>query len=569
MNDNYDWQQAAVDAIILQTSNAALRERALQENVTYDQLLKMGIVKEQSAKGAAFLEQASGQQSVKVKMEEEVRRLQSENKQLKSKMSQRQCYRCGREKCPQGSKCPANGQKCSKCKKMNHFAKVCRSSSEGEKKSSFGQLSSADESDSEESSGSIVVGNLDSQTIGAKITVQGPLNTHHAVSLMLATDTGISKTLLNSSDWSKVKGDCKFVKTLKHFRPYGTKYQLPIKGKARVTLTAERGAKIDTWVYVVNDKREQSLLGESDAVRLGIVKLDLKGSTEEVIRRVSYIPKPDPPSIGIVSGNETQEEINKRMKAMISQFPSVFTDVTGKFQGEPIKIQLKLDTSPVIQPPCRVPMHYWERLRQELEKMKEEDIIEGPITIEEPGTFLSNLVITDKKGTDRIHVTLDCQAVNKAIYATHEPVPTPDELRHYLGGSDRFSTLDMTNCYYQFEIEPSARKLYAFRSPWGIYQYKHMVMGTSPVSSEIQKRIREAIKGCKNTIHIKDDILVFGAGQEHDRYLEDVLRTLQENSITLRPEKCRLGQPEVKWFGNIYSKHGVSPYPEKGAVIRT
>ena len=158
--DNYDWQQAVVDAIILQTSNAALRERALQENVTYDQLLKMGIVKEQLAKGAAFLEQASGQQSVKVKMEEEVRRLQSENKQLKSKMSQRQCYHCGREKCPQGSKCPANGQKYSKCKKMNHFAKVCRSSSKGKKKSSFGQLSSADESDSEESSGRIVVGNL-------------------------------------------------------------------------------------------------------------------------------------------------------------------------------------------------------------------------------------------------------------------------------------------------------------------------------------------------------------------------------------------------------------------------
>ena len=153
--DNYDWQQAVVDDVVLQTSNAvvddvvlqtsnavvhdvvlqtsnaALRERALQENVTYDQCLKMGIVKEQSAKSTAFLEQANGQQSVKVKMEEELRRLKSENKQLKSKMSQRQCYRCGREKCPQGSKCPANGQKCSKCKKMNHFAKVCRSSSKG------------------------------------------------------------------------------------------------------------------------------------------------------------------------------------------------------------------------------------------------------------------------------------------------------------------------------------------------------------------------------------------------------------------------------------------------------
>ena len=90
-------------------------------------------------------------------------------------------------------------------------------------------------------------------------------------------------------------------------------------------------------------------------------------------------------------------------------------------------------------------MHYRERLRQELGKMKEEDIIEGSITIEEPGTFLNNLVITDEKGTNRIRVTLDCQAVNKVTYATHEPIPTPDELRHYLDGSDHFSMLDMTN----------------------------------------------------------------------------------------------------------------------------
>ena len=48
----------------------------------------MGIDKEQSAKRAAILEQARGQQLVKVKMEEEIRRLQSETNQLKSKMSQ-------------------------------------------------------------------------------------------------------------------------------------------------------------------------------------------------------------------------------------------------------------------------------------------------------------------------------------------------------------------------------------------------------------------------------------------------------------------------------------------------
>ena len=51
---------------------------------------------------------------------------------------------------------------------MNHFAKVCRASTK-KKKMSFGQVSSVEESDSEESSGRIVVGHLeDSRTTAAK-----------------------------------------------------------------------------------------------------------------------------------------------------------------------------------------------------------------------------------------------------------------------------------------------------------------------------------------------------------------------------------------------------------------
>ena len=57
-------------------------------------------------------------------------------------------------------------------------------------------------------------------------------------------------------------------------------------------------------------------------------------------------------------------------------------------------------------------------------------------------------MVTDKKNTYMIRVTLDCQKGNKVKYATHEPIPTPDELRHDLCGRDRFSVLDMTNCYY-------------------------------------------------------------------------------------------------------------------------
>ena len=58
---NYNWKQAAVDAILLQTSSPKLRECTLQENVSCDDLLTLGIAKEQSAKDAALLEKASEQ----------------------------------------------------------------------------------------------------------------------------------------------------------------------------------------------------------------------------------------------------------------------------------------------------------------------------------------------------------------------------------------------------------------------------------------------------------------------------------------------------------------------------
>ena len=413
--DAYDWKQATVDAILLQTSSPKLRERGLQEDTTYDALMMMGIAKEQSAKGAALLEQASGNAAhPKIKVEEEVRRLQQENQRLRSRggrSSDKSCPRCGYESCKQGSRCIANGQKCHKCGIENHFSKMCRNSSKTKtqtdgskkksrrtkKKSSFGQLSSAEESNSEESSGRIVVGHLSSKSIAANICIAGAGSINEGKQIKLATDTGISKTLLNRNDWEAIKEDCVFVKTSKRFRPYGTAYHLPIKGKAKVKLTAERGATITTWAYVVDDKREQSLLGEGDAIGLGIVKLDLKGSVPETVKKVQYEKKQEISPGEIVSGGETQSEIDANMKQIIADFPDLFTDVTGKVQGPPIKIQIRKDAVPVIQPGRRIPLHYMERLESELKKMKDEDIIEGPIEIEEPGTFISNLVITDKK----------------------------------------------------------------------------------------------------------------------------------------------------------------------------
>ena len=84
----------------------------------------------------------------------------------------------------------------------------------------------------------------------------------------------------------------------------------------------------------------------------------------------------------------------------------------------------------------------------------------------------------------------------------YEPIPTIEQLRHKMKGSDRFSIIDITNCYHQFPLEEEAKKLFCFRIPDGVYRYETLVQGASPASGEAQKKIRELLKNCKNTLNI-------------------------------------------------------------------
>ena len=89
-----------------------MRERALQENVSYDDLLTLVIAKEQSAKGAGLLEKANEQLEYHHNTAaQQVRRLQKENQKLKAQLPKPPCQRCGHTKCDKGRTCPAWGQK--------------------------------------------------------------------------------------------------------------------------------------------------------------------------------------------------------------------------------------------------------------------------------------------------------------------------------------------------------------------------------------------------------------------------------------------------------------------------
>ena len=157
------------------------------------------------------------------------------------------------------------------------------------------------------------------------------------------------------------------------------------------------------------------------------------------------------------------------MESLIKEYEDIFGGV-GKYKGDPVKIQVKEGVKPIIQPARRIPLHYRQPLKDHIEELIREEVIEGPLE-EEEGTWISNLVITDKKWEGhvtgqrtQIRANLDLRPLNQYVYQTHEQFPTPEELRHEMLGSDTFSKLDMIHSFHQLELEKEARKSFAFRT---------------------------------------------------------------------------------------------------------
>ena len=133
------------------------------------------------------------------------------------------------------------GQKCNNCFKMNHYAKACRAEVVTKTKMKYRRpvtrrLSSAEESDSEVSTNRIVVGKLADDGIMVTVAINGRKASMEAKQMQIATDTGVNKSILNRTDWLKIKSSCEFVKTSKRFRPFGTAHKLPIRRKLKSTL---------------------------------------------------------------------------------------------------------------------------------------------------------------------------------------------------------------------------------------------------------------------------------------------------------------------------------------------
>ena len=246
------------------------------------------------------------------------------------------------------------------------------------------------------------------------------------------------------------------------------------------------------------------------------------------------------------------------------RYPELFADTIGRIPSGQHRICLKPNAVPhAISQPRPIPLAKREAVCQALEKMKSDGIIE-PVECSE---WVHPLVSVFKKDGS-VRICNDLQHLNKQIIVQRFVIPSIDELMVKLSGARIFTKLDLRNAFYHMPLTVESRKLTAFLTPLGLFQYKVLPMGLSSSPAAWQKFMVHTFSGFKGVIVYMDDMCIFGnTQQEHDAHLGAVLQRLAELNLRLNKKKCLFGVQELEFLGHVLSAEGIRPNHENSRAI--
>ena len=153
------------------------------------------------------------------------------------------------------------------------------------------------------------------------------------------------------------------------------------------------------------------------------------------------------------------------------------------------------------------------------------------------------------------------------------PIPN---IKHVLERISRtkakyFAVLDLTQGYYQMEIDEISRYLTAFRTVYGLFEWCRLPMGLKGAGSYYQSHMQNTVLGdllyviCEAYL---DDILVYGETKEElSKNLQIVIARLKKFKMTVNPEKVKIHLTEVEYVGHVIDKYGISFSEEKRAKV--
>jgi len=276
--------------------------------------------------------------------------------------------------------------------------------------------------------------------------------------------------------------------------------------------------------------------------------VDTQVSVDEVVQQQSHLTV------------EQREDLYK----LLSQYDKLFDGTLGRYPKRQFHIDLKEDAVPYhCKGPYSVPSVNLPVLKEELKQQAKDGVLER---VAESEWGMPMMVIPKKNGS--IRTVDDFRELNKQVRRKCYPLPKIQDIFHRCKGYKYVTKLDLTKCYYTYELDEESSWLCVLVTPFGKYRRKRLPQGLSQSPDWAQAAVEEVfleadlLRECVEAFI--DDIACFSnSWEEHLVHLKKTLNCLQTNGYTVNPTKCEWAVQETKWLGHHMTPEGIKPLENK------
>jgi len=155
---------------------------------------------------------------------------------------------------------------------------------------------------------------------------------------------------------------------------------------------------------------------------------------------------------------------------------------------------------------------------------------------------------------------VDFTNLNRSSLKDNYPLPKMDHILQRVVGSNIISMIVGFSCYNQMFMDPTAKELTAFTTPWGTFMYDKIPFGLMNAGDTFQRAMYLSLVGEKDKFLViyLDDLTVFcQTNDEHLKHLRQTFVKCRKYGLSLNPKKSHFAMQEGKLLGHIVCKKGI------------
>ena len=259
--------------------------------------------------------------------------------------------------------------------------------------------------------------------------------------------------------------------------------------------------------------------------------------------------------------NHLDSEKKDEVAKLILEYRHLFPDVPGRTDVLFHDVDVG-EAKPIKQPPYRLNPIKKEHMQKEIDYMFKHDIIERS------DSEWSSPCILVPKPDKTYRFCTDYRKINAVTKTDSYPIPRIDDCIDRVGQAKYVTKFDLLKGYWQVPLTERAKKISAFATPDGLFQYKVMPFGMKNAPATFQRLINNLIRDLPKCEGYIDDIIIYSdTWKEHMHQLQEFLEKLSQAKLTANLVKNEFGRATVTYLGHVVIQGHVRPIQAKVEAI--